>query len=263
MKVTNNVEEGDSGKGGKNLTQHAFAGFIWIMLGSGVQVVLKIGVLAVLARLVSPKVFGVMSIALVVLEFSKMFGQMGVGPALIQRAELEHRHLTAGFTLSLVMGLFFATLLIALSPLISVFFNMPDLKDVLRVISLVFLFDSFTLIAQALLQRNMRFKVVVSFEIISYTVGYGGIGIFLAYQGFGVWALVNASLAQAFLFMMMLVWAQPFPKRLGYDVHAIKDLLFFGGGFTLAKIGNYLATQGDNLVVGKTLGAGALGMYGR
>jgi len=99
--------------------------------------------------------------------------------------------------------------------------------------------------------------------VLSYALGYGAVGIFLAYQGWGVWALVCASLSQAILFAILLVWAQPFPKSLGFDLEAIKDLLFFGGGFTLAKIGNYFATQGDNLTVGKTLGASALGIYGR
>lgn len=247
----------------KNLTEHAFSGFIWMMMGSAAQVTLKIGVLAVLARLVSPQVFGVMSIAIMVVDFSKMFTHMGVGPALVQRLDLEERHLTSGFTLSLAMGVFFALVLVLTAPFLAVFFKMPELVDVLRVIALIFLIDSFTLIAQALMQRNMRFKMAVAFEVLSYALGYGAVGIFLAYQGWGIWALVCASLAQALLFTVLLVWAQPFPKRLGFDTNAIKDLLFFGGGFTIAKIGNYFATQGDNLVVGKTLGAGPLGIYGR
>lgn len=247
----------------KNLTEHAFSGFIWMMMGSAAQVVLKIGVLAVLARLVSPQVFGVMSIAIMVVDFSKMFTHMGVGPALVQRQELEERHLTSGFSLSLAMGVFFALTLVLTAPFIASFFKMHELVDVLRVIAFVFLIDSFTLIAQALMQRNMRFKTAVAFEVVSYALGYGAVGIFLAYQGWGIWAMVSASLAQALLFTVLLVWAQPFPKRLGFDTDAIKDLLFFGGGFTIAKIGNYFATQGDNLVVGKTLGAGPLGIYGR
>lgn len=248
---------------GKNLTEHAFSGFFWMMLGSAAQVVLKIGVLAVLARLVSPQVFGVMSIAILVVDFSKMFTHMGVGPALVQRQELEHRHLTSGFTLSLAMGVFFGIILVLTAPLLASFFKMPELKNVLPVIAVIFFIDSFTLIAQALMQRNLKFKKAIAFEVISYALGYGAVGIFLAYKGWGIWAMVSASVAQALLFAILLVWAQPFPKRLGFDKAAIKDLLFFGGGFTLAKIGNYFATQGDNLMVGKTLGASALGIYGR
>ncbi len=232
-------------------------------MGSGVQVALKIGVLAILARLVTPKEFGVMGIAVTVIEFSKMFTHMGVGPAIVQRKELEQRHLTTGFTLSICMGAFFAIILTLFSPLLAVFFRMPELTQVLRVISLVFLIDSFTLIAQALMSRNMKFKISATIEVISYAVGYGAVGIILAYMGWGIWALVAANLSQAVLLMILLVFVQPFPKKLGYDLNAFKELIYFGGGMTLAKIGNYLATQGDNLVVGRTLGPTALGIYGR
>ena len=231
----------------KNLTERTFLGFMWMILGSGIQVALKILILAVLARLVSPKEFGIMGIAIIVVEFSKMFAHMGVGPALVQRVELENRHLTTGFTLSIFMGIFFAALLILIAPLLAAFFRMNELIQVLRVISLVFLIDSFTLIAQALLQRRMKFKIIVSIEVISYTVGYGAVGIILAYSGFGVWALVVANLSQATLLTLLLVIVQPFPKKPGFEIKAFKELIFFGGGMTIAKVANFLANQGDKL----------------
>jgi PST family polysaccharide transporter len=245
------------------LTSQSFSGFFWLLMGSVIQVFLKIGVLAVLARLVSPREFGVMGIALVVLEFSKLFANMGVGPAIIQRKELEQRHLTTGFTLSLGMGALFALLLLTTAPFFASFFRMGDLTKVLRIVSLIFLIDTFSLMGLALLQRNMKFRTIAIIEVVSYALGYGLFGIILAWQGWGVWALVTASMAQALLFTILLVFIQPFPKRFGFERNAFRELLFFGGGMTLAKFGNYLATQGDNLIVGRTLGASMLGVYGR
>jgi PST family polysaccharide transporter len=236
---------------------------MWMIFGSGIQIFLKIAILAVLARLVSPEEFGIMGIAIVVMEFSKMFAHMGVGPALVQRKELEHRHLTTAFTFSIVMGILFATILIFISPYLAVFFRMNELVQVLRVISLIFLIDSFTLIAQSLLQRRMKFKIIASIEITSYTLGYGAVGIILAYSGFGVWALVVAKLSQIALSTLLLSIAQPFPKKPGFDMSAFKELIFFGGGMTIAMAANFLANQGDRLVIGRVLGAGALGIYGR
>jgi PST family polysaccharide transporter len=247
----------------KNLTERTFSGFMWMIFGSGTQIALKIGILAVLARLVSPEEFGIMGIALIVMEFSKMFAHMGVGPAIVQRKELEHRHLTTGFTFSFCMGILFATILIIISPYLAAFFKMPELIRVLRVISLVFLIDSFTLIALALLQRRMKFKNIASIEITSYTFGYGVVGIILAFSGFGVWALVGAKLSQVALSTLLLVIFQPFPKRPGFEMKAFKELIFFGGGMTIAMSANFLANQGDKLVIGRLLGAGALGIYGR
>ena len=234
-----------------------------MILGSGIQVVLKIGVLAILARLVSPDEFGVMGIALIVVEFSKMLAHLGVGPALVQRKELDRQHLTTGFSVSLFMGVFFAALLILTAPYLATFFRMDELTKVIRVISLVFLIDSFTLIAQALMQRNMKFKLIAIVEVSSYAFGDGVVGIYFAYSGWGVWSLVAANLSQSVVLTMLLVILQPFPKRLGFDLKSFKDLIYFGGGMTIGKMANFLANQGDKIVIGRTLGAAALGIYGR
>lgn len=247
----------------KTLTQRTFAGFLWVGLGSGIQVVLKIAVLAVLARLVKPSDFGLVGIAVIVIEFAKMVSHMGIGPALVQRKDIERRHLVTGLTLSLLIGSFFAVLVVFGSFQIALFFRMPELEKILPALALIFLIDSFTVIAQALMQRNMKFKVIAAVEVISYLAGYGAVGICLAYAGWGVWALVGASLGQSFLLTGLLLCFQPFPKTLGIDKLALRELMFFGGGFTIAKIANYLATQGDNLIVGRMLGPASLGIYGR
>jgi O-antigen/teichoic acid export membrane protein len=247
----------------KKLTERAFSGFLWMITGSGVQILLKIGVLAVLARLVGPKEFGLIGIAIIILEFSKMFAHMGVGPAIVQRKELENRHLTTGFSLSLLMGAFFAVSLAALAPYLATFFRMEDLSSVLRVVAVVFLIDSFTLIGHALMQRHMKFKTIAAIDVLSYAAGYGAVGITMAFMGWGVWALVAGHIAQAALNALMLVAMQPFPKRPGFELRAFKELIHFGGGMTLARLGNFLANQGDNLIIGRMLGPAALGIYGR
>ena len=224
---------------------------------------LKIGVLAILARLILPAHFGLMGIALVVIEFSKLFSQMGVGPCIVQRKDLDEKILSTAFSLSLLMGVFFAGMVVATAPLVEHFFRMPGLATVLRYVSIVFLVNAITVTAQALLQRSMKFKVIAGIEVASYAVGYGMAGIIMAYLGYGIWALVAANLSQAVLAAMLYLLAQPFSKKLSFHIASCKELLYFGTGFTLSKIGNFLAIQGDNLVVGRTLGAVALGVYGR
>jgi PST family polysaccharide transporter len=245
------------------LTRNTFSGFIYLLSASGIQVFLKIGVLTVLARLVSPKDFGLAGIAIIIIEFSKLFTQMGVGPAIVQRKDLEDRHLTTGYTVSLCMGVLFAGVLLLGANTLEVFFRMEGLAPVLKAVSIVFFVDSTTLIGQAQMQRNMKFKALAALDVISYAVGYGVVGIVLGYFGMGVWALVVANISQAVLYAALVMFVQPFSKRPGFDLNAFKELIHFGGGHTIARIGNYLAIQGDNLVVGRTLGAASLGIYGR
>lgn len=247
----------------KKLSARTISGFMWLLTGSGVQVLLKIGVLAVLARLVSPQEFGLTGIAIIALEFSKMFTQMGIGPAIVQMKELKEAHLKTGLSLSLIMGVFFASTLFMSSTLLADFFSMKELEQVLKVISSIFFVDSMTLVGQALMQRNMKFKAMAGIDIFSYAIGYGAVGITLGFLGWGKWALIFALMTQSVVQAFLVVIIQPFPKQPKLELKAFKELIHFGGGFTLARIGNYIALQGDNLVVGKTLGPAALGLYGR
>ena len=245
------------------LKHKTFKGFQLVLIGTIVQLLFKIGTLSVLAGLVAPREFGVMGIVTILFEFSKMLTSMGFGPAVVQRPDLRQEHLVTGFTLSLAGGLLLGTILWLTGPWIAAFFEIPELTDILKFLPLVFLLESFTLIGQALLQREMKFRIIISIELVSYIVGFSAVGIILGYLGWGVWALVLANIAQTMLTAILVTLFQPFPKKLFIDKAAMRDLFFYGSGTTLAKFGNYLATQGDNIIVGRTLGMQALGIYGR
>ena len=231
--------------------------------GSGVQAILQWLVLIVLARLLTPADFGLVSAALVVVGLSQNLSQLGVGPAVVQIPQLEARHLRTGFTMSVLFGFLLAGLIWLLSPYIADFFRMQELTPVLRTLSWIFPFSGSSVMAESLLQRELHFRWLAGIQVVSYAVGYGVVGVSLASLGYGVWALVNANLAQTIVKSTILLIVQPCPKRLRIEWSAFKELMYFGGGFTLARISNYVALQGDNLVVGRWLGAAALGLYGR
>lgn len=247
----------------ENLKNKTLGGFIWLFGGSGSQAILQIVVLSILARLVTPYEFGVIGIALIVIRFSRIFSQMGMGPAIVQRPELTQAHIRTGFTSSLLLGGFFALTLVVSSPYVAAFFEMPELSSILKVIALIFIIDSFVVVSQSLLQRKLKLKLYALAEVISYAIGYSFIGITLAYLGFGVWALVYARLGQVLIRAVIVSWLEPHSIIPYWNHEAFKELFYFGGGYTIAKIANYLAGQGDNLVVGKLLGGGALGYYSR
>jgi PST family polysaccharide transporter len=99
--------------------------------------------------------------------------------------------------------------------------------------------------------------------VITYGLGYGAVGIGTALLGWGVWALVAAEIAQTTLKSAVLLTRHPPPRRLTLERQAFSDLAYFGGGFTVARLANYAAVYGDNIVTGRFLGPAALGYYGR
>lgn len=246
-----------------SLTKKTTGGFLWLSSGKAFQALLQIGVLAVLARLISPESFGVAQIALIVVGFANLLSQMGIGPALIQRRELTSIHLRVGFTFSLVMGVALGGITFFCSGLIATFFGMPNLEEVIKAISIVFVIESFIVVSVSLLQKKMRFKEFAFVNIISYLIGYGFIGIIMGYLGYGVWALIFAFISQAIIKAFIVSILEPYSIFPSFKRRELRELLYFGGGFTIARFANYLAGQGDNIIIGKFLGANSLGMYSR
>ena len=217
----------------------------------------------VLARLLGPREFGLVGAAVVVIGFASMFAQLGLRPALVQRPNLQPRHLRTAFTTSICLGGLIGMSINFASPWIAAFFRQEQLQPILQVTVLIFPLQSLTVVAGAMLERELRFRLLAAINVLSYVVGFGMVGISLAFLGFGVWSLVAARLASVATQALGLLLAQPHPKRPQWERQAFNELMAFGGGFTLARIFNSLAKQGDNLVVARCLGAEALGLYGR
>jgi len=202
-------------------------------------------------------------IAMIFVGFAALFSQMGVGPALIQRSELTPVHIRVGFTLSVLLSLIFTILILASAPLAAVIFKNDQVTDVLYVVSFNFLFAGFGVVAESLLRRNLKFRKLMWANVWSYLIGYAFVGIILAWLGYGVWALVGATLGQSLLKSVFLLMYNPHPIIPSLARREVRELLFFGGGFTLAHFLNYSANQGDYFVVGQIMGAEALGIYTR
>lgn len=246
-----------------SLTQRTLSGFAWMFSGSMAGAGLQLVVTMILARLLSPADFGLISAALVIIYFSEIFSSLGMGPALMQRKELEPRHISTGFTVNFFFTLLLAVLIYLTAPAIAAFYRLPALVPILQVLAIIFPIRGMAMLSEALLKRAGHFRQLATLDLISYVLGYALVGVGVAWMGFGVWALVVATIMQATLNSLLLFWRVPHSIRPRFDRSAFQDLMGFGGGITVANIANYFARQGDNLVVGRWLGAEALGFYGK
>ncbi len=235
----------------------------WTFSGTGVQLIVQLLAIMALGRLLTPTEFGLMSAATVVVACSQIVSHVGVGPAIIQRREVTTVHLRVAATLSAILGLLLGILVYLGAPAIARFYRMPEVEPVLRVVAVLFPLDGLNTIAKALLTRHLRFRLYIALDAGSYIVGYAGVAVVLAWLGYGVWSLVFASLCQVALRTVAMYLATRHPVRPSLDLQAAKELLGFGFGQSMAQLGTLLSQQGDNLVVGRWLGAAALGVYAR
>ena len=164
---------------GENLTQKTFKGFFWQFGGTIFQTFIQLGVLFILARLISKAEFGIVQSALVVVGLSQLLSQMGVGPAIVQKASLTSIHIRVASTISLMLSAAFFLIVFFCSGLLAVFFNMPELQNVLKVVAILFIIEGITTVSQSLLLREMKQKILVKISFISYLVGYGVVAVVL------------------------------------------------------------------------------------
>lgn len=246
-----------------SLTHRAMGGMIWVAWGSGAVGVLKLVVLVVLTRLLTPADFGVVTAALVVINFSLNFSQVGLGPALVQRPVLEPRHIITAFIASSVLGLLLAGLMLLAAPLVAQFFRIDGLTPVVRALAVLFVISGIATVPESLLQRNLRFRLIANRDVLAYAISWLGVGVGLAFLGWGPWSLVAAQLTQVTIRTAILLRASP-PFLGGRPTWAsFIELMDYGVGQSITRMGVIFANQADNLVVGRWLGAAALGIYSR
>jgi hypothetical protein len=139
----------------------------------------------------------------VFIQFTGRFSQMGLGPALIQRENIQEEDIRASFTLAVVLGVVFAIATILVAPLTEIFFKNESIGSVIRWLSLSFVLGGFSLTATSLLRREMRFKALALVEVSAFSLGNGAIAICCAALGFGVWSLVVGMLAQQAIMLVI------------------------------------------------------------
>lgn len=241
----------------------SMAGFAWTSLGYGSQIVGQVVVVAVLARLLTPADFGLVSLTVALVGFGRMLTQSVIGATIVQRRSLDPDHVRASFWLSLLSGVTLAGALSLLAPVLGGAFDMPRLTSLVRVLAVVFLLQSTTVVAVALLERALAFRRIALVETASFLVGYVLVGVALGFAGAGIWALVGAHTAQAIIFSAAMLRMSRHPTGLSFSRRSLGEVAHLSGGYAAGRVFSYGALQGDNLVVGGLLDAAALGIYGR
>lgn len=234
-------------------------GGISMVAVAGCQIVF----LAVLARLLSPADFGLVAMGNICLRFLSYFAQLGVTPALVQKPELRDDDIAAALFVSIAISTLGAVAAAVAAPLAADFFAMPALTGVVLLLALAFPLQGFGAVSTGLLRRNMRFRALGIIDTVAYVVGYGVVGIGMAWAGHGVWSLVGAALAQTFLAATLAFAVARHSLRLRHTAAARQHFFGYGSRYSLTGFCEFLSGNVDALAVGKVLGDVSAGLYNR
>jgi PST family polysaccharide transporter len=181
----------------------------------------------------------------------------------VQKEALSDADVNSGFALSLIAGVVFTAALLLAAPYLAAYFREPSMTAIIEVLSLVFIIDSLIVVPEALLQRNLDFKKLAIIDNIAYLVGIGGIGVPLAYLGYGAWALIFSQIALRLIRAALFFGLINHTCHLAWCAQSVKRLLITGGGFALGRVFGFIALYADNIIVGRQLGTIAVGNYSR
>ncbi len=224
---------------------------------------IELGFTAVLARILFPHDFGVIAGATIFIELALLLAEVGIGATIVQMPGLTRDDVRVAGTLVFLSGIGYFLLAQLFAPLAGAFLNIDGVTGVLRVLALVFVIQSFGIVPENLLVRRLDVRRVMIAQVLARIVGTGGVGIALAWLGWGYWALVAAALVETVVKAAWLVAIVRPPMRPLLTRAGTKRLMGRSAGFSVARILNFFALRSNNLVVGRTMDAAALGIYSR
>lgn len=214
-----------------------------------------------LARILVPEDFGIVAAAMMVIAFSQVFWEAGVGKAIIQTKERINEAASAGFWINITLGIFVAAMLYLAAPKLgSVIIKDDRAIDVIRVMVVLVLLGSVGSIHTSLLQRNFDFKSLFWIRLVSVSLP-GLASIPLAMVGYGYWAIVAGTLIGQF-FQLILLWTfSTWRPSLRFDLEVAGKIIKFGFWVTLSGLLLWFYAWMDVFVVGYFLGTGELGIF--
>jgi len=251
---------GNFNNSGKSLSQRVVRGGFWVFLLRITQQLFNFVRLVILARILSPNDFGLMGIALLTMATLDTFSQTGFQQALIQKKEDIKPYLDSAWTVLVLRGFILFAILFSIAPYVASFFNATEAKLIIQVIGLAILFQAFTNIGVVYFQKELEFNKQFIYQI-SGTLADFAVAISAALILRSVWALVFGLLAGNAVRCFVSYLIHPYRPHLNLDLGKAKELFSFGKWVLGSSILVFLITQGDDIFVGKLLGATALGFY--
>ena len=213
-----------------NLKKIVISSLIWKFLErlgtQGIQFVVSI----ILARLLLPSDYGIITMIMVFTAIANAFVQSGFSTSLIQKKNSDELDFSSVFYTSFVIATTCYLILFLTAPLIADFYQMPQITSILRVLAITLFFGAFNSVQNAKLSKDMKFKTLF-FSSLGAIIVSGTTGITMAYLGFGAWALVGQQLANIIASTVILWFTSGWRPKIMFSLARVKGLFSYAPGY--------------------------------
>lgn len=245
-----------------SLKNKTISGLKWSFIDIIAKNVIRFIIGIILARLLSPKEFGLIGMTIIFIVLSESFIDSGFGQALVRKKDCTQADYSTVFFYNLIIGLMLFSGLFLSSRLIADFFNEPKLELILKVLSTGIIIRSITIIHDIIIIKRIDFRLKTKISIIA-SLGSGIFGIYFAYRGLGVWSLVIKTLSMFALTSIFLWILNKWKPTLVFSWQSFKELFSFGYKLLLSRLIKRIYDNIFSIVIAKFYSAEDLGFYTR
>lgn len=214
----------------------------------------------ILARLLTPEIFGIMAICMIVIRGIEIFSETGFGAALIHRQKNFEKEKDVAFTLLVIRGVLIFFVAFSIAPFVATYYEQEVLDPAIKILALTLIFNSFGNINTVKFQKELNFKPISYMEQFSSVFSFVFV-VSLAYYFRSIWALVVGHVGASVMGLILSYLLIPGRPRFSLDLQIARELFSYGKFIMGLAIVVFLALEIDNILVGKLLGLTVLGYY--
>lgn len=245
-----------------SLKRQAFNSVIWKIFETGGTQFIQFVISVVLARLVMPEQFSAIAMLTIFIAVAGVFINSGFSSALIRKTDRTQADCCTVFYFNIVVAVISYIVLFAIAPLVADFYDLPELTILLRIMSISIVIGSFSGIHRTLFTADMNFKALAVYNMAALVIS-GAVGIYFAYKGFQVWALVIQSLVGTTLGTIFVWYKSPWRPSWMFSKQSLKEFFGFGSKLLASGLLDTVYSNIYGVVIGKAFARADLAFYNR
>lgn len=244
------------------LKQKTIKGLAWNSIQNFANRGIEFLLMIFMARLLSPKEYGILGLTSVFMTFASIFINSGFTNALIRKKETTHADFSTVFIFNNTISIVCYVIVFLIAPYVAEFYNLPILCPVLRVLGIQIIIQGLCTVQFTILKKNLQFKKLAKIYVSSNLIS-GFVGLYFAWKGYSVWALVIQALTSSVINTIVLWTTTKWHPTLLFSKESFQDLFGYGSKLLASNLINGIFSEIYPIVIGKFFSPAILGNYAR
>ena len=243
-----------------NFNKNAIKGLKWSSIGTTGKALVQVVQISILTRYLPVDIFGLVAMALVVINFTNVFVEMGFTAAILHKQQATNKDFSSLFWFNIIISVLFYFIIFFSSSSIADFYGELELKLILSILGSNIILLSIGRVNRTILQKNFKFKKIGIIELIASFSGLI-LSLILAVNNYGIYSIIYGTLISSFTSSLLFLIFRDNKIYFHFSLNELKTFFRVGSYSMSSGILRFFSNDIDILIIGKTLGPKSLGFY--